>query len=142
MAATKAPATAPTADSTPPVAPAAAATPASKTASAEPTPVLVTAASTLPPATNTGTNTSAATPTSPGAGIFLQLGAFTTAANAESFRKFVGAELTSLADQLQVLLLDGRFRLHAGPFPSESDARSMASQIARELRFKPFLITR
>lgn len=77
-----------------------------------------------------------------GTGIFLQLGAFTTAANAESFRKFVGAELTSLADQLQVLLLDGRFRLHAGPFSSESDARSMASQIARELRFKPFLITR
>lgn len=75
-------------------------------------------------------------------GIFLQLGAFTSAANAESFRKFVGGELAALTGQLEVLLLNGRFRLHAGPFASESEARSMAVKIADALRFKPMLVTR
>ncbi|WP_374511838.1 septal ring lytic transglycosylase RlpA family protein [Niveibacterium sp.] len=75
-------------------------------------------------------------------GIFLQLGAFASAANAESFRKFVSHEMGSLADQLQVLALDGRFRLHAGPYASESEARSIADRISAALRFKPFVITR
>ncbi|GAA5173949.1 septal ring lytic transglycosylase RlpA family protein [Niveibacterium umoris] len=121
-----------------PLAPAAVATVATAagaatTASAAATAPLVTAAATTPPPVPTATQRS---------GIFLQLGAFTTAANAESFRKFVGGELSALAGQLEVLLLDGRFRLHAGPFASESEARSMAVKISDALRFKPFLVTR
>jgi len=50
--------------------------------------------------------------------------------------------MSSLAGELQVLALDGRFRLHAGPYASESEARSIADRISAALRFKPFVITR
>lgn len=73
-------------------------------------------------------------------GIFLQLGAFANAANADGFRSLVAHEIDWLASKLQVLVFDGRFRLHAGPFASDGEARSAAERIASQLRLKPFVV--
>lgn len=82
----------------------------------------------------------AATPTRP-RGVFLQLGAFASAANANGFRAVVEREVDWLASKLQVLMSDGRFRLHAGPFASDAEARIAAEKIATQLRLKPFVVT-
>jgi rare lipoprotein A len=74
--------------------------------------------------------------------IFLQLGAFNTARNAEGFRNMVEVELSWLADKLQVFASNGRFRLHAGPFSSDAEARLAASKIAAALQLKPFVVVR
>ena len=54
-------------------------------------------------------------------GIFLQLGAFASADNANGFRALVAHEVDWLSSKLLVLMSDGRFRLHAGPFASDSE---------------------
>lgn len=74
-------------------------------------------------------------------GIFLQLGAFASAENANGFRSLVAHEVDWLASRLLILMSDGRFRLHAGPFASDSEARSAAELIASQLRLKPFVVT-
>ncbi|MCL2657165.1 MAG: SPOR domain-containing protein [Betaproteobacteria bacterium] len=52
----------------------------------------------------------------------------------------VQTELAWLSDKLEVLASNGRFRLHAGPFSSDAEARSVASQISRALQLKPFVV--
>lgn len=78
----------------------------------------------------------------PAKGPFLQLGAFTTQANAEGFRDQVRRELTWLGSQLELLADNGRYRLHAGPYASAEEAQSTAERIAAALKFKPFIVWR
>jgi rare lipoprotein A len=78
----------------------------------------------------------------PGPGVFLQLGAFSSMANAEGFLAMVRDELDVIADRLELLYDGGRFRLHLGPFASADDARAEAERIARVLKFRPFVIAR
>lgn len=75
-------------------------------------------------------------------GIFLQLGVFSTAANAEGFRGMVRDAFAEFADRLEVLHDGSRYRLHLGPFASNDDARGDAERIARELKFRPLVINR
>ncbi len=114
----------------------------------EPAPVVVVAATQtqLPPPPVVD-NSAAGKPVAPASTtdnptpqFFLQLGAFNTARNADGFRGMVEAELSWLADKLQVLASNGRFRLHAGPFASDAEARQAASKIAAALQFKPFVV--
>jgi rare lipoprotein A len=74
--------------------------------------------------------------------VYLQLGVFSSRANAEDLRGRVQRELAALADRV-LLLADGdRFRLHLGPWGSEGEARRVAEQIARTLNLQPFLVAR
>ncbi|MDY0011512.1 MAG: septal ring lytic transglycosylase RlpA family protein [Rhodocyclaceae bacterium] len=75
-------------------------------------------------------------------GAFLQLGAFTTLANAEGFRNHVKSELAWLGSRLELLADNGRYRLHAGPYASAEEAQSTAERIAAALKLKPFLVWR
>lgn len=77
-----------------------------------------------------------------GKGAFLQLGAFTTLANAEGFRNHVREELSWLGSRLELMMENGRYRLHAGPYASAEEARSSAARIAAALKLKPFLVWR
>lgn len=77
-----------------------------------------------------------------GKGAFLQLGAFTTLANAEGFRNHVKEELSWLGSRLELLAENGRYRLHAGPYASAEEAQSTATRIAAALKLKPFLVWR
>jgi rare lipoprotein A len=75
-------------------------------------------------------------------GIFLQLGAFGSQANAETFRSRISRDLTWLADTIQVRLADGLFKLQLGPYRSEQEARATAERIRGDLNVAPILVLR
>lgn len=77
-----------------------------------------------------------------GAGVFLQLGVFSSVANAEGFLGLVREEFASFADRLEVHDDGDRFRLRLGPFASADEARSEAGRIAEVLKIHPFVVTR
>ncbi len=74
-------------------------------------------------------------------GIFLQLGAFSSRDNAESFRARVRRDLTWLNDAVRVTVGGGLFRLHLGPYVSAEDARRVAERIRAELELAPVIVS-
>jgi rare lipoprotein A len=80
------------------------------------------------------------------AGTYLQLGAFTSNRNAESFRDYAKQELGSMTHQLFISQRnDGereQFRLQLGPFSDATAAREMAERVSARLKLKPFLVQR
>ncbi|MFT4172082.1 MAG: septal ring lytic transglycosylase RlpA family protein [Rhodocyclaceae bacterium] len=75
-------------------------------------------------------------------GIFLQLGAFSDARNADNFRDYVQTELKWLPRGLEVFNDEGRYRLQLGPFDSAQAAHTTAERIAQTLRLRPFIVQR
>jgi rare lipoprotein A len=76
------------------------------------------------------------------AGIYLQLGAFGARDNADNFLGHLKAQLAWLSDRMSVRQKDGLYRVHAGPYLSQSDARRASERIAQTLGFKPLLTTK
>lgn len=76
------------------------------------------------------------------AGIFLQLGAFSSYANAEGFRDTVQSRASALAERFELLADGERFRLHAGPYDSMDAARNAAERMGTLLKLKPLVIVR
>lgn len=81
----------------------------------------------------------AAAPARSGEPVFLQLGAFANAVNAEHFKGFVEHELKWLKSSVSVLAAEGKYRLQLGPFPSAPEARAIAERIATTLKLRPEL---
>lgn len=80
--------------------------------------------------------------TSETAGIYLQLGAFSARANAESFRDKIQQQLSWL-DQAVLIEVRGKlYRLHLGPYRNRKEANAMAEKIRAELDFKPLLVNK
>ncbi len=75
-------------------------------------------------------------------GFYLQLGAFSARASAESFRARVYRELAWLSDAIHVIASDGLFKLHLGPYRTPDQARAVAARIQAELNFKPVFVVR
>ena len=75
-------------------------------------------------------------------GAYLQLGAFSTPANAETLVARIRNELAVFADRLQLLDDGGRYRLHLGPFASADHARVEAQRIGALLELQPFVVIR
>ncbi|MGH8662021.1 MAG: septal ring lytic transglycosylase RlpA family protein [Burkholderiales bacterium] len=88
----------------------------------------------------------AAAPPAPGAagagGIYLQLGAFGSRENAENFLARMKIQVEWLASALHLFSRDGLFRVHAGPYPREVEARRDADRIGQALGVRPFVLTR
>jgi rare lipoprotein A len=76
------------------------------------------------------------------AGIYLQLGAFSAYANAESFRDNIRKQLPWLKQPIQIEERGKLFRLHLGPYPDRSAAGSIAEKIRAELDFKPLVVSK
>ena len=76
------------------------------------------------------------------AGIFLQLGAFSSRANAEGFKASVADEVGEHAERLELFADGERFRLHAGPYDTVDAARAAADRMGTALKLKPFVIVR
>jgi rare lipoprotein A len=74
------------------------------------------------------------------AGIYLQLGAFSARANAESFRDRIQKQLSWLKQPIQVLARGNLFRLHLGPYRNRSEANAVGEKIRAELDFKPLVV--
>jgi rare lipoprotein A len=76
------------------------------------------------------------------AGVYLQVGAFSSRENAESLRARMLQELAGLQDRLEVLLSGNLWRLQVGPYGSADDARPIAEQIETQLKLRPLVIVR
>ncbi|MGH8699962.1 MAG: septal ring lytic transglycosylase RlpA family protein [Burkholderiales bacterium] len=76
------------------------------------------------------------------AGYYLQLGAFGSRENAENFLARMKAQVDWLASMLQIFTRDGLYRVHAGPYTREAEARQAADRISQALGVRPFVLTR
>jgi rare lipoprotein A len=75
-------------------------------------------------------------------GVHLQLAAFGTKENAEAYASRLRGDLAWLAAQLQVYTRDGLFRVLAGPFINQGEARQTADKISLSLGVKPFVLVK
>lgn len=75
-------------------------------------------------------------------GLFLQLGAFGSVDNAQSFLARLRTQIDWLAPALHVYPKDGLYRVHAGPYSTQADARAAADRISQSLGIKAMVFTR
>ncbi len=73
-------------------------------------------------------------------GVYLQLGAFASRDNAESFRLRVYRELAWLTDKIQVVNSGNLYKVHLGPYRTRAEAKPVALRIASELDFTPMML--
>ena len=75
-------------------------------------------------------------------GVYLQLGAFSNAENADSLKNHLTRELDWLAEPMRVQPGGGIHRLHLGPYASRADADRVAEKIRAALGYKPTVVLR
>jgi rare lipoprotein A len=75
-------------------------------------------------------------------GIYLQLGAFSSAENAENLKNHLLRELEWLTETMRVNPGGGIHRLHLGPYASRSDADRVAEKIRIALGYRPTIVSR
>jgi len=75
-------------------------------------------------------------------GIYVQLGAFSVAQNAEAFLRKMRIDLGWLADSINIYSKDGLYRVHAGPYPSREEAGRAAERVQSDLGFKALVLER
>ena len=75
-------------------------------------------------------------------GHYLQLGAFGSRENAENFLTRMKAQMDGLADNLHVYSRDGLYRVHAGPYASQPEARHAAERINQTFGVRTMVLTR
>ncbi len=76
------------------------------------------------------------------AGIYLQLGAFSSHANAESFRDKIKKQLGWLDQAIQIQASGKLFRLRLGPYRNRAEARAVAERIHADLDFRPLVVVK
>ncbi|PWT74301.1 MAG: septal ring lytic transglycosylase RlpA family lipoprotein [Proteobacteria bacterium] len=72
-------------------------------------------------------------------GVYVQLGAFSQRANADSFLTRMRTELAWLAESLNVEAHNGLYRVRAGPYADRAQAGEVAQRIEQALDLKPAL---
>lgn len=75
-------------------------------------------------------------------GVFLQLGAFSSADNAESLRLHLARDLDWLNEAIEINAAGGVHRVHLGPYANRADAERVAEKIRLALGYKPTFVTR
>ena len=75
-----------------------------------------------------------------GQGVFLQLGAFGNASNAESLRAHLASALGPLGDRLTVRAERGLHRVQLGPWADRDEARRVADQLAERLDLRAVVV--
>lgn len=97
-----------------------------------PVPVVSVASSaTVVPAPVAGTSTG---------GFYLQLGAFSQAANAESLRTQLEQKWAGVLMPTEVIAQNGLYRLYSGPFASRADAEMVAQRMHDSGAGKPLIV--
>jgi rare lipoprotein A len=76
------------------------------------------------------------------AGLWLQLGAFSSRDGAESFREHAARELSWNHEPVQVAPRDGLYRVRLGPYRNREEALAIADKVRETLGFAPTLINR
>ena len=80
--------------------------------------------------------------TSGPSGVYLQLGAFGSRENAENYLTRLRLQIDWLAERLHVFPRDGLYRVHAGPYANQTEARQAAGRISQALGVKPMVLVR
>ena len=111
-------------------------------AALEPEPPVTQLAATEPPPPVVAAAPPAAPASADAGGVYLQLGAFGSRENAENFLARMKIQIEWLASTLHVLSRDGLYRVRAGPYPREAEARRDADRISQSLGVRPFVLTR
>ena len=75
-------------------------------------------------------------------GVYLQLGAFSSAENAENLKNHLLRELDWVSEAMRINPGGGIHRLHLGPYASRGDAEKVADKIRAALGFRPTFVTR
>jgi rare lipoprotein A len=75
-------------------------------------------------------------------GVYLQLGAFSNADNAETLKNHLIRELDWLAEPMRIQPGGGIHRLQLGPYASRTDADRIAEKIGAALGYKPTIVVR
>ncbi len=82
--------------------------------------------------------TSTATPiSSEKSGIFIQLGAFSAAQNADSFRDKMQRDLDWMREPLSVVYKDGLHRVRIGPLSNQEEALAIADKVRSTMNISP-----
>lgn len=74
------------------------------------------------------------------AGLYLQLGAFSSVDNAESFRDRVARELPWLLEPIHVAAAGSLHRVRLGPYKSREEAQAIADKVRASLDFAPVIV--
>jgi rare lipoprotein A len=69
------------------------------------------------------------------AGLWIQLGAFSSADGAESFREHVTRELEWILEPVQISSREGMHRVRLGPYRNREEAAAIAEKVSRSLGF-------
>jgi rare lipoprotein A len=109
---------------------------------AEPAPPAVSTEATAPQSVTASAAAPNVAVTADQKGLFLQLGAFGSQDNAENFLARLKAQMDWLASSLHVYARDGLYRVNAGPYANQVDARAAAERIGQELGIKPMVLVR
>lgn len=75
-------------------------------------------------------------------GLFLQLGAFSSRANAENFRARIQRTLDWLKQEIDIVLRERLYRVQLGPYSNRKEASETAEKIREALEFRPIVIRR
>lgn len=86
--------------------------------------------------------TSTATQGATASGFYLQLGAYSQAANAESVRTRLSQDTGGVLRQLTVEPSNNVYRLYGGPFATREEAAAAATQVQGTMGAKPFIVQR
>jgi rare lipoprotein A len=134
--------------------PAAMSAPSSVVTEAVPMPVTMVSASTEAPAASSAPASSStpmaeamplARPASDGiaaGGFYLQLGAFSQAANAQAARALHAQRWNGSLPQVDIVQSNALFRLYGGPFASRADAEAAARQMQASGAVMPIIVQR
>lgn len=80
--------------------------------------------------------------TTPARGVYLQLGAFGNADNAEAFRNHMSRELDGVVDTVAIFPAGNLNRVQVGPYASRAAAEAAATRIAAVLGARPSFFIR
>jgi rare lipoprotein A len=72
-------------------------------------------------------------------GIYVQLGAFASADNAEGFRARLARDLAWLPEPVQVAPTGGLHRVRVGPYKTREEAQAVAERIRASLDLSPVI---
>ena len=76
-------------------------------------------------------------------GLWLQLGAFSSAESAESFRDHVQRELSSWSTEpLEIAARDGLYRVRLGPYRNPEEATAIGDKVRRSIGVAPLVTPR
>ena len=82
------------------------------------------------------------TATTGAGGVYLQLGAFGSNNNAESFRSKIQPQLADLKLAAQVALQANLYRVNVGPFRSRAEANQISEKLRESLGIRPVIVVR